>query len=201
VSAQRPVSLPGPELPPSWVAASRFPAEIAEWDDGGWRVSATGTEPVFLGQRQEHLHARVRARLAARGTGGLSVRIDPRHAVDLECSDGRVRAVWAAGDVRHVLGERELPAEGELEIRLAPAVGETFSTGRGPDRVVAGIADGAGSTSLGETDGRYPSTEVAGGMTGRMVGVRCADGDVLVRSLEYVGADDPAAVPLSDGEA
>ena len=43
-------------------------------------------------------------------------------------------------------------------------------------------------------DGRYLSTEVAGGMTGRMVGVACRDGSVVVRSFEYVGADDPAAL-------
>ena len=30
-------------------------------------------------------------------------------------------------------------------------------------------------------------------MTGRMVGVVCRDGAVLVRSFHYVGADDPAA--------
>ncbi len=47
---------------------------------------------------------------------------------------------------------------------------------------------------LGAVDGRYLSTEVAGGMTGRMVGVACRDGSVLVRSFEYVGADDPAAL-------
>ena len=31
-------------------------------------------------------------------------------------------------------------------------------------------------------------------MTGRMLGVTCSDGAVLVRSFEYVGADDPAAL-------
>ena len=31
-------------------------------------------------------------------------------------------------------------------------------------------------------------------MTGRMLGVVCRDGSVLVRSFEYVGADDPAAL-------
>ena len=31
-------------------------------------------------------------------------------------------------------------------------------------------------------------------MTGRMVGVHCSSGTVVVRSFEYVGADDPAVV-------
>ncbi len=49
-------------------------------------------------------------------------------------------------------------------------------------------------TELGAVDGRYLSTEVAGGMTGRMIGVVCSEGTVLLRSFEYVGADDPAAL-------
>jgi xylan 1,4-beta-xylosidase len=176
-------NLTGPELPPSWVAASRFPSQIASWEDGAWRVKA----PAFLGRRQEHLCARVQARLQVEGIGGLSVRIDPRHALDLECSGSTVRAVWAIGDVRHVLGEQELPADGELELRMLPAEGHEFSTARGPDVVVAGVVDGAEFTELGRLDGRYVSTEVAGGMTGRMVGVVSADGSVLIRSFEYLG--------------
>ena len=122
------------------------------------------------------------------------MRIDPRHAVDLECADGVVRAVWAVGDVRHVLGERPCDGEPVLELRMEPAPGGGWDP-RGPDRIVAGIVEDGAFTELGAVDGRYLSTEVAGGMTGRMLGVdlqRAAS--VLVRSFEYVGADDPAAL-------
>jgi hypothetical protein len=186
--------LSGEALPPSWIAASRFPAEVAVREDDGWRVTAKGAGPVFLGRRQEHLHARVRARLEVQGTGGLSVRIDPRHALDLEVSDGTVRAVWAVGDVRHVLGQRPAGGTDVLELRLLPSDGHEFSTARGPDRVVAGVSDGTGFTELGAVDGRYLSTEVAGGMTGRLAGVVCATGSVLVRSFAYTGADEASAV-------
>ena len=178
-------NLSGPELPPSWVAASRFPSEIAAWKSGAWHVSG----PAFLGRRQEHLHAKVRARLAVEGVGGLSIRIDPRHALDLECAGSTLRAVWAIADARHVLGEQDLPLDGELEIRTLPAEGHEFSSARGPDIVVAGVVDGGEFTELGRLDGRYISTEVAGGMTGRMVGVVSASGSVLIRSFEYSGSD------------
>jgi xylan 1,4-beta-xylosidase len=181
-------------LPPSWVAASRFPSEVMAPDGDGWSVTASGAEPVFVGRRQEHLFALGRARLDVRGTGGLSVRIDPRHAIDLECSEGTVRAVWAIGDVRHVLGERDLTDGLELEIRMLPSEGHQFSTARGPDRVVAGVVDGDRFEALGQVDGRYLSTEVAGGMTGRLAGIWCASGSVRVRSFRYVGADDAAVV-------
>jgi hypothetical protein len=190
----------GGRLPVSWVGESRFPSEFVSSEDGGLRVTCDG-EPVFVGRRQEHLYARVRARLDVDGIGGLSVRIDPTHAVELEVSDGRVRAVWAVGAIRHVLGVADLPADGELEIRLLPDEAGSPFLGRGPDIVVAGIADGGGFTELGRVDGRYLSTEVAGGMTGRMVGVVCRDGAVLVRSFEYRGADDPAPLHLTLSES
>jgi len=182
-------ALTGPDLPPSWVAASRFAADVLTWTGDGFRLRGTG---VFAGRRQEHLSARVRARLAVHGTGGLSVRIDPRHAVDVEYDGGRVRAVWAVGDVRTTLGERD--ATDECEIRLLPAEGDRFSPGLGPDRVVAGTVHEGRFEALGEVDGRYLSTEVAGGMTGRMVGAWCAGGEVFIRSFAYAGADDPGAL-------
>jgi hypothetical protein len=188
--------LVGDTLPFSWLAASRFPSEVAVCEDDGWRVAAKGAEPVFLGRRQEHLFARVRARLEVDGVGGLSVRIDPRHAVDLEVSGGTVRAVWAVGDVRHVLGERPLGEDDVLDFRLEQAPGSGWDP-RGPDRIAAGVADDAGFTELGAVDGRYLSTEVAGGMTGRLVGVVSASGSVLIRSFEYVGADDPEVEELT----
>jgi xylan 1,4-beta-xylosidase len=67
-------------------------------------------------------------------------------------------------------------------------------TGRGPDIVVAGLVAAGEFTELGRLDGRYLSTEVAGGMTGRMLGVSCSSGDVAIHSFEYLGSDDPAAV-------
>ncbi|MBT2427756.1 hypothetical protein J7F02_19305 [Streptomyces sp. ISL-112] len=179
--------------PSSWVAASRFPATAVSRDDGGWRVTAADDGPVFFGRRQEHLYARVRARLTVQGTGGLTLHIDPRHALDLEVSDGTVRAVWTVGDIRHPLGEHPVPEEAALELRILPSEGHEFSTARGPDRIVAGIVGDAGFAELG-VDGRYLSTEVAGGMTGRVVGVVSTRGHVLLRSFEYLGADDPAAL-------
>jgi xylan 1,4-beta-xylosidase len=77
---------------------------------------------------------------------------------------------------------------------MLPSEGHQFSTARGPDRVVAGVVDGDRFEALGQVDGRYLSTEVAGGMTGRLAGIWCASGSVGVRSFRYVGADDAAVV-------
>jgi xylan 1,4-beta-xylosidase len=182
------------ELPPSWVGADRFPSEFVTRETGGWRVTASADEPAFLGRRQEHLQALVRADLEIDGRGGLSLRIDPRHALELECSGGRVTTVWAVGDIRHALESRDLSDGSVLEIRVAPVESHGFSATRGPDIVSAGVRDADGFTELGRIDGRYLSTEVAGGMTGRMIGVFVASGMAVIRSFTYLGTDDATVV-------
>jgi xylan 1,4-beta-xylosidase len=89
-----------------------------------------------------------------------------------------------------VLGEATVsPGDVVLEIRAVPDEGHFSSTALGPDQVVAGVVgpDG-GFTELGRLDGRYLSTEVAGGMTGRLLGVWCSRGELLVRSFTYAGS-------------
>ncbi|GAB2965667.1 glycoside hydrolase family 43 protein [Streptomyces heilongjiangensis] len=195
----------GTELPPTWVANGRHPSDVVSWERDGWRVTAAGNEPVFVARRQEHLYARVCARLDVRGTddssgsdcsgrGGLTVRIDPHHALSLECAAGSVEAVATIGDVRQVLGRHPLDATAELEVRVVEAPGPWHPCRQGPDRLVAGVVTSEGFGELGHLDGRYLSTEVAGGMTGRMIGVSCAAGSVLIRSFTYRGADDPAVL-------
>jgi xylan 1,4-beta-xylosidase len=186
--------LDGTALPVSWASSNLFPSEIVSPVDGSWRVSASGDRPVFAGRRQEHLYARVRARLTVEGRGGLSLRIDPRHALELECTDGTARAVWAVGGVRHVLGEQPVDGDTEVEIRVMPSEGHPFSTEFGPDRIAVGTRQHGGFVVLGEIDGRYISTEVASGMTGRMIGISCHHGSVLVQDFEYLGADDAGAL-------
>lgn len=44
---------------------------------------------------------------------------------------------------------------------------------------------------LARLDGRYVSTGVAGGMTGRLFGCYATTGSLLIRPLTYVGSDVP----------
>ena len=159
--------------------------------DDGWRLPADGSDrSSSAGARSTSTPGSARGSPST-APAACRVRIDPRHALDLECTDGSVRAVWAVGDIRHVLGERPADDEAELEIRMLPGEGHEFSTARGPDRVVAGVVGRRRFTALGQVDGRYLSTEVAGGMTGRLRrGLVRSSGDVLIRSFAYVGADE-----------
>jgi hypothetical protein len=190
--------LPGP----AWVAPRRFPGELLTPVEGGRRLAAADPDPAsedlaFVGRRQEHLSARFRATVRVDGVGGLSLRIDARHHLDLEVDGDRVRAVAQVGALRSVLGEAAVvPGEDVvLEIRTLPGEGHFSSTALAPDVLVAGLVGRDGFAELGRLDGRYVSTEVAGGMTGRLAGIWCSRGAVVVRSSRYAGADDPEELP------
>ncbi|MEU0490191.1 family 43 glycosylhydrolase [Nocardiopsis sp. NPDC006139] len=174
---------------PDWVGAGVLPGRVLRWAGDRWRMAPPGPGRVFVGRRQEHTTMTARAVVAADGgTGALELRIDPAHRFALEVDADRVRAVAQAGPLTTVLGELPLRPGTELELRAVPPTAPLYSRERGPDVLVAGVRtpDG-GTTELARLDGRYLSTEVAGGFTGRMVGVSCAGGGIAVRSVEYLG--------------
>jgi hypothetical protein len=60
----------------------------------------------------------------------------------------------------------------------------------GPDTVTLGIEEPDGTfTVLGTLDGRYLSTEVAGGFTGRVIGLYAAAGTVHFDWFDYEPLD------------
>jgi xylan 1,4-beta-xylosidase len=180
--------LPVPELPPTWVAPGRFPGEVLQALGDGWRLTADGNPPTFVGRRQQHLAMRVQAWVrAADGAGGLELRIDPQHAVSLEVADGAVRAIARIGAVRTTLGELVAGPDVVLELRTEPCGPAPSGVEVGPDVIVAGLLRDGRFEEIGRIDGRYFSTEVAGGFTGRMVGVCCSRGHLEIRSFRYIG--------------
>ena len=67
--------------------------------------------------------------------------------------------------------------------------------GRAPDATLA-YADARACCPVARVDGRFLSTEVAAGFTGRVVGVRAIDGPVTVRQFDYrEGVDILSDVP------
>lgn len=180
----------GSTIPPDWCAPGRLPTEFVRPTAEGFEITAGSAERSFVGRRQQHLTFAARAAVdASSGTGGIELRIDDRHAVTVTLGGGTARVVAHVGDLVAVLGE--VPADGEevLEVRATDfeSVPERLRTRRGPDQIVASIIGPDGPVELGRLDGRYLSTEVAGGFTGRFVGLVCSEGSVLVRSFEYTG--------------
>ena len=197
------VELEEDELPLTWVSLQRFPDQLLERTGTGWRLSATVDDPTsdslaFVGRRQEHLYATGRATVE-RGAfvGGMSLRMDSAHHYDIEVDGDRVTALAQIGPVRAALGAAPLPPGGAdvvLEIRAVAQHAPFAWSPTGPDDVLLGFHGPAGFTEVGRLDGRYLSTEVAGGMTGRILGCYVTRGDMVVRSCTYTGSDDPKAL-------
>ncbi|GGY41180.1 glycoside hydrolase 43 family protein [Streptomyces djakartensis] len=187
------------ELAPLWISLRSRPAQDCTTKErAGWlTLRARGQsldEPdvTFVGRRQQHLSCRARV-LAdpADGRGGLAVRLDERHHYEIEATPGEVRVHVRVGPLRSLVTSR--PATGgPVVLRIeASASREVTDARQGPDTVSLGVEDAEGTyTELAALDGRYLSTEVAGGFTGRVIGMYAAAGTVHFDWFDYEPLDD-----------
>ncbi len=117
-----------------------------------------------------------------KGDARLVLRLDNAHWYGVQTAGSTVQAVAQIGPVTQVLASREVTGpEVTLTISVRPP---TPAPGWPPRQSDLVSLDG-----LVELDGRYISTEVAGGFTGRMVGIQALTGAVTVRSFVYDGFD------------
>jgi hypothetical protein len=186
-----------PELDPRWVSPGRHPGEFAAPGPAGLEL-APGRAPVArvaermlaVRTRDERWTAVVRL---ARGDAAVVVRIDDAHWAGVERVGDQVLARAVVGDLDQVL-DRAVAGTGEVDllVRAVPATGERRH--RGPDRLELGLVVDGRPQVLAGIDGRYVSTEVAGGFTGRVLGVEALRGPAVVRSVTYAAEPaDPAS--------
>jgi xylan 1,4-beta-xylosidase len=180
----------GSPLAPTWIGVEEFPDRIVTTDDTGWTLSASDAGGRFIGRRQDRLYCSFQAHLDVDGEAAVAIRIDDKHQFRMELESGRLRSVLVVGGHRIELDERALPAGGDLVIRTMPLEGSPFDTTRGPDYIVGGLVQDGHFIETARVDGRYVSTEVAGGMTGRVLGVSVVSGTVTLTEFSYVGSDD-----------
>ena len=184
-------------LGPQWISVrSRSAGRCSTQDRPGWltlgALGASMDDPdvTFVGRRQQHLACRARTLVdAADGRGGLALRLDERHHYEIEVADGEVRVSARIGPLRQTVGAAPLPP-GPVVLRieaLAAPLGLALDHPlQEPDLVSLGLEDSAGAfTVLAELDGRYLSTEVAGGFTGRVIGMYAAAGTVRFDWFDY----------------
>jgi beta-xylosidase len=183
------------DLHPRWISLNDRPAEhFSLKERPGWLTlrargtSLDATDVVLLARRQQHLDFQARLLLdATEGTGGLVVRLDEFHHYAIEAApDGTVRVIARIGSLCSVAAEAQL-REGPvvLSVRSGPAPAP-HDARTGPDSLVFGFEAPDGTvTELASLDGRYLSTEVAGGFTGRVVGAYAVDGTVHADWFDY----------------
>ncbi|MET9685501.1 glycoside hydrolase family 43 protein [Streptomyces coeruleorubidus] len=181
------------ELAPHWVSLRHRPAEACTTKERpGWLTlrargtSLDDTDVTFVGRRQQHLSCRVRALIdTAAGSGGLAVRLDEQHHYDIEAVDGEVRVRARIGPLDSVVTSRPTPP-GPVSLRVETVPLPVTDPRTGPDTIVMGIEDQDGTfVELASLDGRYLSTEVAGGFTGRVIGMFASAGSVHFDWYDY----------------
>ncbi|HWS32744.1 MAG TPA: glycoside hydrolase family 43 protein [Actinoplanes sp.] len=180
---------PGPDLHPRWISVRSRPRDT--WSAGGGLTlhardrSLDDPQVTFVGLRQQHPACRVRTSVT--GTGGLAVRLDEHHHYEIETEAGEVRVVARLGTIRHVAAARPVP-DGPvlLGVDVIAADPADWDPRKGPDVLRFGLATPDGGLDvLAELDGRYLSTEVAGGFTGRVIGMYAGSGTACFDWFRY----------------
>jgi xylan 1,4-beta-xylosidase len=181
-------------LAPPWISVRRpLGASASLAERPGWLTlhgageDLDGAEPVFVARRQQHRRCRVRA-LVDPGTSaeaGLAVRMDEHAHYDVFVRRGEVAVRARIGPTAALLGSARFHA-GPVVLRI-----ETRDGVLGPDRVALGYETGDGAFEvLSELDGRYVSTEVAGGFIGRVIGMYAVDGAAAFDWFDYEATGD-----------
>ncbi|THG29381.1 glycoside hydrolase family 43 protein [Naasia lichenicola] len=186
------------EMAPDWIAAGRWPTEFAEVG-GGLRLTASPADgPRMLGFRAMHETWRFEVELAS-GDAALIVRLDDDHAVRIRLVDDAFLAEATIGTMHPVLGERVPRGAGSALLRASALGGDrSMFSKQGPDLLRLSVVVDGTETELGMIDGRYVSTEVAGGFTGRILGVETGDSPSAIARIRYegdaseAGSDTPA---------
>ncbi|KQP56244.1 beta-xylosidase [Agreia sp. Leaf283] len=169
-----------------WVVADGEPEDASARDARG------GIAFPRSGAASDMLYTRVRdfewtADAVIESAGELRLLIDDRHwcgiIVDRDC----VRAVLHVGDMQLELASVALPATiATVRLRASPPRSAPVPFGSaGPDDITLSVDTGDGFTELARVDGRYFSTEVAAGFTGRMLAIGSPDARGRIISFEY----------------
>ena len=174
-------------LDPRWVVPGGEPENVAVRHPGGGLAlrCLPGGSPGLLCARVRELAWTARATFT--GSGRFLLRLDDRHWYGLTFQEGQVRAIARIGDVQHELGSVAV-ASSTMVLRIEsvqPSSAPAPLGHAGPDVVVLSFDDGDGFRELGRLDGRYLSTEVGSGFTGRMLALGSTAGQARVMSVEY----------------
>lgn len=179
-----------PRLHPRWISPGTSPAAFATTGADGLALhrgrdvqSATATRLLAVRVEDELW----RATVEADGDIALSVRIDDAHQIIVERHSGEIRVRVVIGPLDQVVARRPATAAVTLVVEATEYVADRGAR-RGPDLLRAGYLDGDGLVELATLDGRYLSTEVAGGFTGRVIGLEALADDVRIRRFDYLPA-------------
>ncbi|MDQ0664530.1 xylan 1,4-beta-xylosidase [Arthrobacter ulcerisalmonis] len=181
-----------PSLHPRWVSPGQDPASFTTDTPAGLLIgqSQTGSAPILATRVLGNVwSARATVLLPGDEVARLLLRIDDSHWYGIEASGRHIEVVAQIGPLQQVVATAEIdPDLGPIHLEIAcndsPLAGLPGKN-TGPDEVSLGFREHGQLTTLARMDGRYLSTEVAGGFTGRVIGLAATNGSVIVKRFEY----------------
>jgi beta-xylosidase len=176
-----------------WLSPGIHPAAFTRWDGPGRLALVNVPSPrstAALVTRVRDLRWSAKATIdVTAGVARVVVRIDDDHWYGFAVDRDRITAVVAIGPAMTELGRMPTPERGIVTLRISavdPLGPGAYGFPDGPDAIEVAVTDADGTTvRLATVDGRYLSTEVVGGFTGRVVGVEVVDGIVTLCSFGY----------------
>ncbi|MFI8778140.1 family 43 glycosylhydrolase [Brachybacterium paraconglomeratum] len=184
-------TFPEGPLHPRWVSRGGSPERLLSKDGESLRVAPVDGEqaPAILACRVTDFDWTADVVLQpAGGVARFTVQIDEAHWYGLTVSSDRVDAVLRIGPASTTVGQvpRDPGDPVALRLRARTAPGDMFRPADEADLVTMAVVDADGREQvLGEFDGRYVSTEVASGFTGRVLTLEAHGGPILVDSFRY----------------
>ncbi|NUP47748.1 MAG: family 43 glycosylhydrolase [Catenulispora sp.] len=186
-----------------WVSPGNYPSSLARLTPSGLELrSQPGRKsPAMLLARAVDVNWSVDITLnVTEGVARLLLRIDDEHWYGLDIGGGAVEAVLAIGPAVTSVGRRDLdgPMHVTARIRVSlPSGADPLHGAMAPDLIELALVSSDGAVdSFGCFDGRYLSTEVAGGFTGRMWGIEVLHGSIIVKRVAYTGSASPDTVGI-----
>ncbi|WP_159698604.1 glycoside hydrolase family 43 protein [Arthrobacter sp. 18067] len=175
-----------------WISPGNDPDTFTAHSPSGLLIgqSNTGSAPI-LATRVPGLMWSARASVLLSGDAAVRflLRIDGTHWYAIEASGPQIRVLAQVGPLQQVLATAEIsPTSDPLQLVIScsdsPLAGQPGKN-TGPDEVTLAFRDRGRLTTLASLDGRYLSTEVAGGFTGRVIGLSALRGRVVMKRFEY----------------
>jgi xylan 1,4-beta-xylosidase len=173
------------ELDQRWLGVGRFPGSFTEPAPGGGLTIEADDGRTAVVTRLRDVEWTAEARIdVTDGTARFAVRIDDAHSYDLTVDSTAVIAELRIGPVVHEVGRVQTNGTvPTLRISARLAEGPPYIGPDEPDLIeLAATLDGTEHV-FGSFDGRYLSTEVAGGFTGRVLAIEASTGRIVLREV------------------
>lgn len=178
----------GPELNQEFISIRRLPSSVSSLEADGLHIKGEGASmselrPAFVGRRLRRHEGIVRANLSVNGVGGISIRYDEVSHYDIEVANGKIIARSSLSRVVHEVEANNYSADAntELYMEFVNTTARFSIDGQSCDFIRLGYFDKNGNQhQVAEFDGRFLAAEVACSFTGRVVGVYCTEGEVVL---------------------